>query len=88
MILPRELRKNRFCNIVVATPVGRAFGEGELVHVVSARLGGDGGGGRVDRLGILHEVAASAVGLDQGDFSFEVLAGITATNGSPSMRAK
>src|SRR5690606_1124360 len=56
-------------DVVVAAPVGGPFGVGELVHVVPAALGG-----QPRRLGVhlrrpVDEMAAAALGLDQGDLA-------------------
>src|SRR5699024_514544 len=57
----------RHGDVVVAAPVGVPFGVGELVHVVAAGLGRQTFGLGVHRRGCVHEVASSAVALDECD---------------------
>ncbi len=66
--LERHLREHRLGDVVVAAPVGRPLGEGELVHEVPAGLARRGAGRRRRRRSELgDEVAAAAVELDQLD---------------------
>ncbi len=52
-------------DVVVATPVGGAFGIGELVHVVPAGLGREGRRLLVQPAGVVDEVALATVEFDQ-----------------------
>ena len=38
VLLRRHLRENALCDVIVAAPVGRALGIGELVEIMAARL--------------------------------------------------
>jgi hypothetical protein len=70
MRLVGHLAENTVGNIVIAAPVGRPLGEGELIHIVAVQLAGQHFGGGVDFAGAFHKVAASAVKLDLFDFAF------------------
>jgi hypothetical protein len=52
-------------DVVVAAPVGGAFGVGELVQVVAAGLPGDALGFGIDLSRVLHEMATAALCFDQ-----------------------
>ena len=89
MPLEGELLEDRLGDVVVAPPVGGPLGEGELVQVVPAALGGQPAG--------LRRTCPAACSTKwqrppwnsiSAIFSGLVVAGMTATNGSPSMRAK
>ncbi len=69
MRLMGHLAENAVRNIIAA-PVGGAFGEGELVHIVTIQLAGQHFGGRIDFAGAVHKVAASAVKFDLFNFTF------------------
>jgi hypothetical protein len=64
--LPRQLAEHALSDVVVAAPVRRPFGEGELIHVVTAEPLGQLLGLIVDLFG-RHAPAFAAVELDLGD---------------------
>ena len=70
MRLMGHLAENAVRNVIIAAPVGGAFGEGELVHIVTIQLAGQHFGGRIDFAGTVHKVAASAVKFDLFNFTF------------------
>jgi hypothetical protein len=84
----RHLAENAVGDIVVAAPIGGAFGIGELIHVMAAQLLGQTRGLAVNRARAVDLVALPAQRLDGGDFSGAVLRGTTAIKGRPSIRAK
>src|SRR5690606_28988803 len=63
-----ELANDRFGDVVVAAPVGGAFGQAELVEVAGA-LCGVPGGAFVDLRGVVDEVAVAAKRLYVGDLA-------------------
>src|SRR3954454_4942764 len=65
--LQRELAEDGLRDVVVAPPVGGAFGVAELVEVVAAALGREPSGLVVDVGRPVHEGAPAAVELDQRD---------------------
>ena len=74
--------------LLLPAPVGGALGVGELVEVVAAAL-------RREPAGLVVDVPASSTQWQRPPwnsisaiFSGLVAAGMTATNGSPSIRAK
>jgi hypothetical protein len=87
-LLEAHLLEDRFGDVVVRPPVGGALGIGELVDEVPAVLTGQAFGLGVDLRRILHQMALATVERDLRDLFLEVVAGITAMNGKPSMRAK
>jgi hypothetical protein len=64
----RHLAENAVGDIVVAAPIGGAFGIGELVHVMAAQLLGQTRGLAVNRARAVRIVALPAQRLDGGDF--------------------
>ena len=62
-----HLGKDRFGDIVVAAPVGRAFGIGELVDVMALQIVRQRLGGRIDLTRRVYEMAFAAVEGDRVD---------------------
>jgi hypothetical protein len=62
-----HLGKDAFGDVVVAAPIGRAFGKGELVHIVATALVSQALRLAIDGGGIGHLVALPAQRLDRGD---------------------
>ena len=83
----RHLLEDDLGNVVVAPPVGRALGIGELVDEVAAAVVGQPLGLLGDAPGVVDQAALRRTNSMWAIFSGEVDAGITATNGSPE-RAK
>ena len=75
-------------NVIIAAPVGGAFGEGELVHIVTIQLCGPAFRRPHRFRRRCPQVAASAVKFDLFILRFAVQEGITAINGRPNRRAK
>ena len=67
MSLQRHLAEDRLRDVVVAAPVGRALGEGELVEEVSAALGRQPLRLVVHRRRVVDQVTRRSLGLDQRD---------------------
>ena len=63
--LAAQLSKHRLGNVVIAAPVGSPFGVCELIQVVAAIALGKIGRHLIDRCRILHQLALTAVELDQ-----------------------
>jgi hypothetical protein len=62
-----HLGKDAFGDVVVATPVRRALGKGELVHVVATALAREALRFAIDRARVAYLVALAAQRLDRGD---------------------
>ena len=67
MGLAAHLLEDQFGDVVVAAPVGRPLGIGELVDVDAAQLGRERLGGGIDPATVSNQVAGAVLALDLGD---------------------
>jgi hypothetical protein len=65
--LQPQLGVDRLGDVVVAAPVRRPFGVSELIHVMTAGFLGESRRDLVQRPGVVDQVTAAALGLDQAD---------------------